>query len=201
MSVASLENGNLTLGNLTINNSQYAEAFGYVASQTVFSSTKNSTSLNALTIGDTPLSSVNGGLSINSGQGGLSCGEIDCISNASITGTVTIGSSNCVLDSGSGGGLSINSGQGGLSCGEIDCISNASIEGTITLGSGTTTVLSASSGGLSIASGNGSLACGDVDCIGNASIVGTITLGGTGFSGVLSANGSGQLTWNGAVIS
>ena len=45
MSVASLENGNLTLNSLTINNSQYAEASGYVASQTVISSTVNSTSL------------------------------------------------------------------------------------------------------------------------------------------------------------
>jgi len=43
MSVASLENGNLTLNSLTINNSQYAEALGYVPSQTLIVSTLNNT--------------------------------------------------------------------------------------------------------------------------------------------------------------
>jgi hypothetical protein len=45
MSVASLENGNLTLNQLIVNNSQYAEASGYVPSSTTITSTKNSTTV------------------------------------------------------------------------------------------------------------------------------------------------------------
>jgi hypothetical protein len=54
MSVASLENGNLTLNSLTISNSQYAEASGYVPSTAVFSSTKNGTAIAGATNISTP---------------------------------------------------------------------------------------------------------------------------------------------------
>jgi hypothetical protein len=45
MSIASLENGNLTLNQLVVNNSLYSDVSGYIASQTIITSSKNSTSL------------------------------------------------------------------------------------------------------------------------------------------------------------
>jgi hypothetical protein len=97
MSVSSLENGNLTLGNLTINNSQYAEASGYVPSQTVILSNKTGTSLStgALTTtgGITALSTINapaftGGLGklylTNVSTGQLASGASYTVSNVEI---------------------------------------------------------------------------------------------------------------------
>lgn len=49
MSVASLENGNLTLNSLTINNSQYAEALGYAPSTTILTSTVSGTAIGGST--------------------------------------------------------------------------------------------------------------------------------------------------------
>jgi len=50
MSVASLNNGQLQLSDLTISNEKYAGATGYVAAETLFSSTKNSVTMSADTI-------------------------------------------------------------------------------------------------------------------------------------------------------
>jgi hypothetical protein len=120
MSVSSLENGNLTLGNLTINNSQYAEASGYVPSQTVISSNKTGTNLNtggaltanSLTITGNQLLFTGGGNTVieNLGTASLSVqGALTTTSSiTSNSGVLQLGqSSNSVLLTGTTGKLAV----------------------------------------------------------------------------------------------
>lgn len=114
MSVASLENGNLTLNSLTINNSQYAEASGYVASQTVFSASVNSTTASTISATNitTPL------IGVVSGLGSTTFTNLTC----SAGNTLAIGN-------GAGG----SSSNGTLDVGSIVCSGTISAESTGTI--------------------------------------------------------------------
>jgi hypothetical protein len=198
MSVASLENGNLTLNSLTISNSQYAEASGYVAQQSFISSTKDSVFLTVPnSISSAGLVLYNGSNTValsNSGATNLVVGG-GLTTNTDITvsgGDITLGSgTNSVLLTGTTANLNV---AGGISAfgatiqGQI-----VSTGGQITLGSGTNSVLlTGTTANLSINGG--------ITAFG-ATINGPITLSANGGTGTLSVNSSNQLLWNGVVIS
>jgi len=220
MSVASLENGNLTLNSLTINNSQYAEALGYVPSQTLILSSLNNTRIvnDEIVVGSTTGNNVvltcNASNTLQVGAtgvpGDITCAEITTpsIVVGSLTGNnVNLSSpipNNLTLNAGSASSFTtsqINLGTAILSnpstssvavSGDFSCQDITSGQ-TLTMGVGSSNIqLSCSSFNILNLGGGGS----------GTLIVGAIQLGGTGTgAGALTVNSSGQLLWNGVVIS
>jgi hypothetical protein len=214
MSVASINNGSLQLSELVISNEKYSNATGYVASQTVLSSTVSST---ALSVPDITAST---GLTLGSGSntcsiqaaafntigiggdntgditcGGISAsGDITCVdinasgTIASLSFTVGTGNDVCGLSSTALNTLGVGASSGGtLACGDIDASGTiASLSFTVGSGNDVCGLSSPALNTLGIGASNGGTLVCDV-----------ITLNG----GSISVNSTNQLCWNGVPIS
>ena len=129
MSVATLENGNLTLNSLTINNSQYAEALGYVPSQTLIVSTLNNTRIvnDELVVGSSTGNNVvltcNASNTLQVGAdnvpGNITCAEIT--TPEIVVGSVSVGANNVVLACNASNTLQVGATgvPGNITCAEI----------------------------------------------------------------------------------
>jgi hypothetical protein len=198
MSVASLENGNLTLTSLIIDNSLYDGVPGYVPQQSFISSTKdtvfiavpNSISSTSLELynGSNIVTLTNSGSNFLAVNGGLTTSTDITVSG----GDITLGSgSNSVLLTGTTANLSV---VGGITAFGARINGNiVATGGQLTLGNGTDSVLlTGTTANLNVAGG--------VIAFG-ANINGPITLTANGGTGTLSVNASNQLLWNNNVIS
>jgi hypothetical protein len=86
MANASLENGNLTLNKLIINNSLYSDASGYIPAEIAFTSSKNSITVNDLTLDNLTINdnfSSSGITNISGLFFGTIAGPVACVGNAS----------------------------------------------------------------------------------------------------------------------
>jgi hypothetical protein len=211
MSTASLENGNLTLGNLTINNSQYAEASGYVAAQTVISSSKTGTTLttpiisgNIISAGEYNFAGSTENVYLNS----ASDNNVQLISNSPAGGLKIFNESGSVsLVPTSTNGLTLNPG------GASSFTTSQITLGNVVLANPSTGNLTLN-GPSSFTTNTVNTSLINMSSTVNLSSVGAsnLTINNGGFSsfttsqinlagGVLSVNTSGQLLWNGVPIS
>jgi hypothetical protein len=211
MSVATLENGNLTLGNLTVNNSQYAEASGYVPAQTVISSSKTGTLLTVPQISGTVITSGefnfagstesvylntasdnNVQLISDSPAGGLKI-----FNQAGSVSLVPTSNNNLTLNP--GGASSFTTSQ--ITLGNV-VLANPST-GNLTLNGPSSFTTNTVNTSLINMSSSVNLSCVGEDnlTINNGSFSSFTTSQINLAGGVLSVNSSGQLLWNGAAIS
>jgi hypothetical protein len=176
MSVATLENGNLTLTQLIVNNLKYSDVTGYIPSSATLATNASSTGLtiNNVFANDEVISPV-----------------------VALTNSIT--PSNFVqLTCSSQNGLSVGQ-SGAVSSGAISCsnvFASTAVNGpTIGISNATTPtnfvqLTCPSQNGLSVGQGStkGTLTCA------------SILLSANGQTGTLSINSTGQLTWNSNVI-
>jgi len=237
MSVATLENGNLTLNSLTINNSQYAEASGYVPSQTLILSSLNSTRLvnDEIVVGSNTGNNVvltcNASNTLQVGADGVA-GNITCAEITTpevIVGSVSAGANNVVLTCNASNTLQVGATgvAGNITCAEIT--TPEIIVGSVSAGANN--VVLSCSGINTLQVGNvGSATPSIVECGTISALAGSIgtstvnvplvcvsdnvlSLGTNGNGGLsvdeiyftggllLTTNSSGQLVFNGNVIS
>jgi hypothetical protein len=207
MSVATLENGNLILGNLTVNNSQYANVSGYVPSQTVISSTPTTVNVGGITTvtaGEYNFSGSTENVYLNTAPDN----NVQLISNSPAGGLKIFNESGSVslvptstnnLTLNPGGASSFTTSQ--ITLGNV-VLANPST-GNLTLNGPSSLTTNTVNTSLINMSSTVNLSCvGDDNLTINNGGFSSFTTSQINLSGgVLSVNGSGQLLWNGVVIS
>jgi len=183
MSVASLENGNLTLNQLIVNNSQYSEASGFVSSQASFSSSVNSTAFNVPTI-----SAVNS----------ISTPALVLTSSSSTQSpSLSTASNNLTVGTASNAGLFLSSPLGSVALVPTapDTASIINLKATTSLTTPQINLISSTPTPYPYITTSAD------DFVVSTSAGSGIVISTTGGSGTLSVNSSNQLLWNGVTIS